>query len=103
MPLQHVRRTLELSCEAPLCSGFVSFNSLFDAAVDLRDSNRTSFVDPTPSRQEVSAGVNHPNHGNLAREHLVDETIPPKEQLAKLILPQLGNDAAPLRKSRERT
>jgi hypothetical protein len=76
---------------------------LFDAAVDLRRSNTTSFIDPTPSLQEVSARVNHSNHGNLVREHLVDETIPPKEELAKLILPQLGNDAAPLRKSRERT
>ena len=25
-----VRRTLELSCEAPIAQGFVSFNSLFD-------------------------------------------------------------------------
>jgi hypothetical protein len=28
-----VRPTLELSCEAPLCSGFVSFNSLLGGLV----------------------------------------------------------------------
>jgi len=32
----HVRRTLELSCEAPIWPGFVSFNSLFDGPVAIR-------------------------------------------------------------------
>jgi hypothetical protein len=32
----HVRRTLELSCEAPFWPGFVSFNSLLCGAVILR-------------------------------------------------------------------
>jgi len=31
--LRSVRRTLELSCEAPIVPGFVSFNSLFGGAV----------------------------------------------------------------------
>jgi len=31
--LQLVRRTLELSCEAPIVPGFVSFNSLFGSIV----------------------------------------------------------------------
>ena len=31
--LQRVHRTLELSCEAPIVPGFVSFNSLFDGVV----------------------------------------------------------------------
>ncbi len=34
-----VRRTLELSCEAPIWPGFVSFNSLFDGVVAPRCSS----------------------------------------------------------------
>jgi hypothetical protein len=45
--------------------------AIFDSA--------TSSVHSAPGFQEVSARVNHPNHGDLVRTHLVDETIPPKE------------------------
>jgi len=38
--LQLVRPTLELSCEAPLCSCFVSFNSLLCGVVFLRQSEK---------------------------------------------------------------
>ena len=37
-----VRRTLELSCEAPIWPGFVSFNSLFGRAVAPREPRMTA-------------------------------------------------------------
>jgi hypothetical protein len=46
--LSEVGRTLELSCEAPIAQGFVSFNSLFDSIVAPRVRRTERHPDVAP-------------------------------------------------------
>ena len=62
---QAVRRTLELSCEAPIVPGFVSFDSLFCGAVLLLD---TKALDRRALRETTRLLVDLPAKGDPEAE-----------------------------------
>ena len=56
----------------------------------------------SPSRMQVAAPVDHGQDSDLFEPHAIDDAVAVNENLSEVRFSKLGNDASPLRKSRER-